>query len=99
DITEQLHRRPGRGGTPPKESLAFIREREELERGWYGAPIGWLDRNQTGGFAGAIRSGLIRGDEGSCFAGCGVVKDSDVEEEYEETNTKFLPMLSVFQGE
>jgi len=99
DIIEQLHPTPALGGTPTKESLAFIREHEKLDRGWYGAPIGWLDSNQNGEFAVAIRSGLIQGDEASLFAGCGVVKDSDVEEEYEETNTKFLPMLSVFQGE
>lgn len=98
DIIRQLHPTPALGGTPTEQSLAFIREYEQLDRGWYGAPIGWLDSNQNGEFAVAIRSGLIQGDEASLFAGCGVVKDSDIEAEYEETKIKFLPMLSVLGG-
>lgn len=98
DVIEALHPTPALGGVPREESLAFIREHEILERGWYGAPIGWLDSNQNGEFAVAIRSGLVQGDEVSLFAGCGVVKDSDPEAEYQETSIKFAPMLSVFGG-
>ncbi|MFC2947130.1 isochorismate synthase [Virgibacillus sediminis] len=95
DIIEQLHPTPALGGTPRKKSLDFIRKHEYLDRGWYGAPIGWLDSNNNGEFAVAIRSSLIRGKEASLFAGCGVVADSDPKEEYQETNIKFLPMLTV----
>lgn len=98
DIIEKLHPTPALGGTPKEASLQFIREYERLDRGWYGAPIGWLDSNQNGEFAVAIRSALIKDTEASLFAGCGVVKDSNPDEEYEETNIKFLPMLSVLGG-
>ncbi|MGY0693219.1 isochorismate synthase [Virgibacillus sp. FSP13] len=98
DIIKELHPTPALGGVPREESLAFIREHEQLDRGWYGAPVGWLDSNQNGEFAVAIRSGLIQGDEASLFAGCGVVKDSDPEAEYEETQIKLTPMLSVLGG-
>jgi menaquinone-specific isochorismate synthase len=98
DIIEKLHPTPALGGTPKESSLQFIREHERLDRGWYGAPIGWIDSNQNGEFAVAIRSALIKGTEASLFAGCGVVKDSNPDEEYEETNIKFLPMLSVLGG-
>ncbi|MFD1361428.1 isochorismate synthase [Lentibacillus salinarum] len=98
DIVEKLHPTPALGGVPRDESLAFIRRHEALDRGWYGAPVGWLDSNQNGEFAVAIRSGLIRGDQASLFAGCGIVKDSDPETEYDETNIKFKPMLSVLGG-
>lgn len=98
DIVEALHPTPALGGVPCEKSLAFIREHEVVERGWYGAPIGWLDSNQNGEFAVAIRSGLVQGDEVSLFAGCGVMKDSDPEAEYEETSIKFSPMLSIFGG-
>ncbi|WP_156288546.1 isochorismate synthase [Oceanobacillus salinisoli] len=99
DIIENLHPTPALGGTPRDLSLAFIRENEQLDRGWYGAPIGWLDSNQNGEFAVAIRSALLQEKEASLFAGCGVVKDSKPDEEYEETNIKFLPMLSVLGGQ
>ncbi|GGB36849.1 isochorismate synthase [Virgibacillus dakarensis] len=98
DIIKELHPTPALGGVPREASLTFIREYELLDRGWYGAPVGWLDSNQNGEFAVAIRSGLIQGDEASLFAGCGVVKDSDPEAEYEETLIKFAPMLSVLGG-
>ncbi|WP_284141472.1 isochorismate synthase [Virgibacillus sp. LDC-1] len=99
NVLEHLHPTPALGGSPNKESMEFIRENELLDRGWYGAPVGWLDSNQHGEFAVAIRSGLIRRDKASLFAGCGVVKDSDPQAEYEETNVKFLPMLSVLGGQ
>lgn len=99
DIIEKLHPTPALGGVPRLESLQFIREHELVDRGWYGAPVGWLDHNNNGEFAVAIRSGLIQGAEASLFAGCGVVKDSDPEAEYEETNIKFVPMLSVLGGQ
>ncbi|RLL46474.1 isochorismate synthase [Oceanobacillus piezotolerans] len=99
DVIEKLHPTPALGGTPKEASLAFIRENELLDRGWYGAPFGWMDNKENGEFAVAIRSALIQGDEASLFAGCGVVKDSDPESEFEETNIKFLPMLSVLGGQ
>ncbi|WP_106496828.1 isochorismate synthase [Lentibacillus sp. Marseille-P4043] len=98
DIIKKLHPTPALGGVPREKSLSFIRENEQLDRGWYGAPVGWLDSNQNGEFAVAIRSGLIQGDEASLFAGCGVVKDSNPEAEYEETMIKLTPMLSVLGG-
>lgn len=97
-IIEELHPTPALGGVPRDESLRFIREHELLDRGWYGAPIGWLDSQRNGEFAVAIRSGLIQHDQASLFAGCGIMKDSDPAKEYEETAIKFLPMLSVFGG-
>lgn len=97
NIIEKLHPTPALGGEPREVSLAFIRENESMDRGWYGSPIGWLDNKQNGEFAVAIRSGLIQQDEVSLFAGCGVMKDSKPQMEYEETNIKFLPMLTVLE--
>lgn len=98
DLVEQLHPTPALGGTPKEIALAFIRKHEPLDRGWYGAPIGWVDHRNNGEFAVAIRSGLIQSNAASLFAGCGIVKDSEVEAEYEETKIKFLPMLHVLGG-
>lgn len=98
DVIGRLHPTPALGGLPRQKSLAFIRENEQLDRGWYGAPIGWVDAYDNGEFAVAIRSALLKGKEGSLFAGCGVVRDSDPEAEYQETTIKFTPMLSVLGG-
>lgn len=99
NLVQALHPTPALGGTPKEASLKFIRDYELLDRGWYGAPIGWLDAKQNGEFAVAIRSGLIQEDEASLFAGCGVVEDSDPDMEYAETKMKFRPMLSILEDE
>ena len=98
DVMEQLHPTPAVGGTPTEEALAFIRDYEPMDRGWYAAPVGWIDSNDSSEFVVALRSGLVQGDEASLFAGCGIVKDSDPKSEYEETAIKMLPMLSVLGG-
>jgi menaquinone-specific isochorismate synthase len=93
-LVERLHPTPALGGTPRDKALEMIREIEPLDRGWYAAPIGWIDALENGEFAVAIRSGLLQGREASIFAGCGVVGDSEPLSEYEETKVKLKPMLS-----
>ncbi|WP_284036208.1 isochorismate synthase [Neobacillus sp. 114] len=97
-LVERLHPTPALGGLPKKEAVEKIRQVEELDRGFYAAPVGWLDYEGNGEFAVAIRSGLLQGKEASLFAGCGVVADSDSESEYLETSLKFRPMLRALGG-
>jgi menaquinone-specific isochorismate synthase len=97
-LVERLHPTPALGGMPKLEAIEKIREVEELDRGFYAGPIGWLDSNGNGEFAVAIRSGLIQGKEASLFAGCGIVESSDAESEFLETRIKFRPMLNALGG-
>lgn len=97
-VVDSLHPTPALGGLPQREAVEKIRRIEALDRGFYGAPIGWLDYQGNGEFAVALRSALIQGSEASLFAGCGIVADSDSESEYAETNIKFRPMLSALGG-
>ena len=94
----RLHPTPALGGLPQREAVVKIREVEDLDRGYYGGPIGWMDYKGNGDFAVALRSGLIQGTEASIFAGCGVVEDSIAESEYQETKIKFRPMLTALGG-
>lgn len=98
-IVEALHPTPALGGAPKLKGVEKIREMEELDRGWYSAPIGWIDYNRNGEFAVAIRSALLKGKEASLFAGVGIVADSNPLSEYEETLIKFKPMLSALGEE
>ncbi|WKB37346.1 isochorismate synthase [Terrilactibacillus sp. S3-3] len=93
ELVENLHPTPALGGLPKEEAVKAIRIYENYERGWYGAPIGWVDIEGNGAFAVAIRSGLIKGKQAVLFAGCGIVADSEPAREYEETKIKFKPML------
>lgn len=94
NMVERLHPTPALGGYPQRQTMAKIREMEGLDRGWYAAPVGWMDAHGDGEFIGAIRSGVVRGREASIFVGCGIVADSDPEMEFAETNLKRRPMLS-----
>ena len=97
-LVEKLHPTPALGGLPREEALEWILENENMDRGFYAAPIGWTDADGNGEFAVGIRSALIQGNEASLFAGCGIVEDSNPEEEYEETWIKFKPMLQALGG-
>jgi isochorismate synthase len=99
DLVERLHPTPAVGGTPRAAALRMIRQFEGLDRGWYAAPIGWMDARGEGEFAVAIRSALLQGAEASLFAGCGIVAGSDPEREYAESCLKLRPVLSVLTGE
>jgi len=94
DLVARLHPTPAVGGTPRAEALRYIREHEGLDRGWYAAPVGWMDASGQGEFAVALRSALVEGAEASLFAGCGIMGDSDPEREYAESSVKLRPMLA-----
>ena len=91
DLVERLHPTPAVGGSPRHASLEFIREKENLDRGWYAGPIGWVGQN-GGEFAVALRSALITGSSATLFAGCGIVADSDPDLELAESRLKLQPM-------
>jgi menaquinone-specific isochorismate synthase len=93
DLVEALHPTPAVGGLPPERALATIRETEPFDRGWYAAPVGWIDAAGNGTFAVAIRSALARGAETTLFAGVGVVADSDPDREWDEVQLKYRPIL------
>ncbi|WP_157841527.1 isochorismate synthase [Jeotgalibacillus soli] len=98
DYVRNLHPTPALGGTPTHLAMDVIREEEGMNRGFYAAPVGWLDAQGNGEFAVAIRSGLLHDHHAYLYAGCGVVADSDPESEYQETTIKFRPMLRAVGG-
>jgi menaquinone-specific isochorismate synthase len=98
EVIGALHPTPAMGGSPRERALAMIRELEPHERGWYAAPVGWMDGFQYGDFAVGIRSALLSGEKLRLFAGCGIVKDSNPDQEYEETEMKFRPILRALEG-
>lgn len=83
-----LHPTPAVGGQPRATALDLIRDQEGIDRGWYAGPLGWVDLDGDGEFVVALRSGVVRGDRASLFAGCGIVADSDPGREWEESRMK-----------
>jgi menaquinone-specific isochorismate synthase len=96
-IAELLHPTPAMGGTPRRLAVQVIRDAEPVTRGWYAAPVGWIDVNLDGAFAVAIRSAVAQERRAWLYAGAGIVADSEPEKEWEETALKFRPMLEALQ--
>ncbi|MFB6162874.1 MAG: isochorismate synthase MenF [Halococcoides sp.] len=96
-VVDALHPTPAVGGQPIDRALDWIADRERIDRGWYAAPVGWFDARGDGSFAVAIRSALVREDRARCFAGAGIVADSDPDAEWSETELKYRPMLDLFR--
>ena len=99
DLVRDLHPTPALGGEPKQEAMSLIRQYETMNRGFYAAPIGWIDAKGNGEFAVAIRSALLSGKEAYLYAGGGIVEDSEPASEYDETWVKFRPMLRALGGQ
>lgn len=82
------------GGAPREAALAFIRENEPYERGWYAGACGMLSR-ETSEFAVAIRSARIQPGSVTLFAGAGIVAGSEPVAEWAELDNKIANVLSL----
>lgn len=93
-LLDALHPTPAVGGAPRESALAFIREFEPYDRGWYAGACGMLSR-ETSEFSVAIRSALIREQAISLFAGAGIVAGSEPAAEWAELDNKIANVLSL----
>jgi menaquinone-specific isochorismate synthase len=93
-IVEMLHPTPALGGAPRDRAMDFIRQAEPVPRGWYAAPVGWIDSSLDGMFGVAIRSAVSEDRRVWLYAGAGIVGDSISQKEWDETALKFKPMLN-----
>jgi menaquinone-specific isochorismate synthase len=94
DLLRTLHPTPAVAGTPTIEARRWIARSEPTARGWYAAPIGWIDAAGDGLFNVALRSCLLHGQQADLYAGAGIVGASDPEHEYSEMLLKTKTLLS-----
>jgi isochorismate synthase len=98
ELAGLLHPTPAVGGEPRGPALRLIGELEGIDRGWYAAPVGWMDATEDGEFCVGLRSALLRDREAHLFAGNGIVADSDPAAELAETELKFAVLLPLLAG-
>lgn len=89
-----LHPTPAVGAEPAAASASIPRF-EGLDRGWYAGAVGWTDSSEDGELCVGLRCALLRGREARCYAGVGVVRDSDPAAELAETEVKLGALLPV----
>jgi isochorismate synthase len=99
ELAELLHPTPAVGPEPRgAEGERLIAELEQLDRGWYAGPVGWMDSVADGEFCVALRSALLRDRTAHLFAGAGIVADSDPVSELAETEIKLGALLPLLAG-
>ncbi|WP_202879218.1 isochorismate synthase [Nocardioides cynanchi] len=91
-LAASLHPSAAVGGTPTAEAVRLIAEIEGMDRGRYAGPVGWMDTTGDGEWAIALRSAEVDGNTVRLFAGCGIVADSEPEDELAEAQAKFVPV-------
>lgn len=94
-LAASLHPSAAVCGTPTLEAARVIAELEEMDRGRYAGPVGWMDAAGDGEWAIALRCGELDAVDPSVvrlFAGCGIVAGSDPTAELAESDAKLLPM-------
>lgn len=98
-MLERLHPSPAVGGSPKAAAIEYIRDHEDLDRGWYAGPVGWIDDRGEGEFIVALRSALLKHEQAYLYAGCGIVDASIPESEYLESCIKMRPMSHALKKE
>lgn len=99
ELAGRLHPTPAVGAEPSgAEGMRMIADLEDLDRGWYAGPLGWMDMAEDGEFCVALRSGLLRDRRAHLFAGAGIVADSDPAAELAETEVKLEALLPLLAG-
>ncbi len=90
-----LHPTAAVAGSPTDAAIYFINAHEELDRGRYAGPVGWVDANGDGDWAIALRCGQIDTENHTitAYAGAGIVAESDATTELLETELKFQPII------
>jgi salicylate biosynthesis isochorismate synthase/menaquinone-specific isochorismate synthase len=98
ELVGLMHPTPAVGGEPAEPALRQIPALEGLDRGWYSGPVGWVDGAGDGEFCVALRCALLRGGVARCYAGNGIVRDSDPAKELAETEIKLQALLPLLAG-
>lgn len=92
-LAASLHPSAAVCGTPTLAARDLIAELEQMDRGRYAGPVGWLDAAGDGEWGIALRCGeLETPSQMRLFAGCGIVAGSEPDSELAESDAKLVPM-------
>ena len=97
DLAERLHPTPAVSGMPRDRALQWLKTQGEQWRGWYTGAVGWATRQGEGELAVALRCALLDGNTATLFAGAGILRESDPQQEYLETEWKLQSMLEALE--
>jgi len=97
DLINRLHPTPAVSGFPKEEATYEILKIEQHKREYYTGFLGTWNMNQQHHLFVNLRSMRINAQGANLFVGGGITPDSDMHDEWEETENKSKTMLSVIE--
>lgn len=85
-------------GLPREQARLFIEHHEPFVREWYAGSAGYLSLRQSE-FCVALRSAKVTGEVARLYAGAGIVRGSDPEQEWQEITQKAAGLRSLLLSE
>ncbi|POT59793.1 isochorismate synthase MenF [Citrobacter amalonaticus] len=85
-------------GIPRERARAFIARHEPFEREWYAGSAGYLSLQQSE-FCVSLRSAKVTENVVRLYAGAGIVRGSDPEQEWQEIENKAAGLRTLLQME
>jgi len=95
DLLHALHPTPAVCGLPKRETFAFITHNEHTPRRYYSGFMGMLDPETETHLYVSLRCMNIEGNRYHLYAGGGLLKDSQEELEWQETEAKLETMRNI----
>ncbi len=98
-LIASLHPSAAVCGTPTQIANSVINDLEDMNRGRYAGPVGWIDARGDGEIGIALRTGELSEDLKSMriFSGCGIVAGSNPQDELAESQAKLSPMRTALE--
>lgn len=94
-LLQELHPTPAVCGLPKEETFQFILNHEGYDRRYYSGFIGWLDPQGSTDIYVNLRCMEIAPGKATLYAGGGILPQSEVESEWEETGEKMKTMVEI----
>ena len=98
ELIDMLHPTPAICGLPKQEAFEFIRNNENYDRSYYSGLVGWVNPSDETRLYVNLRCMKIENPRTfQLFAGGGLVKSSEEQQEWQETKAKMQTLLSLLK--
>ena len=94
-IASHLHPTPAVCGRPCKDAQDIIESDEATLRLYYSGVVGWISNKGNSHLYVNLRCMMTENDKMTIYAGGGIMKDSDAEAEWNETEMKMDTLINV----
>lgn len=95
NLIRQLYPTPAVNGYPKREAYNFILKNEHFNRNFYSGLCGWVEPEAITDIYVNLRCMQVYADAAELYAGGGIVRNSVMEAEWDETNEKLKTMSAI----